>query len=498
MPTTMGQSRSFRHPAPVPTVPLTTGVAPRGTALTCVLAATMIFAGVVLLGRPALDQRLLEAVLEADVPGLGGISRALFWFAGSGAAVVLWAMAMGRWTIGRHWARVVVALAVPLSLVLGTVLGHMLAARPLPHVSVWRIDAALLQPIAGVMSSISLLGFLAMLGVPSAWPGPMKLGARLTAGATAVLLGLSYLWFGALWPLDLAMAYALSAGLLLTALVIHPRLSAAVDGLPLVHAGHVLHDESLPHAHALTSTILFEGDRVAKIYRPGLLPRALFWLAFQAPFAYEVNETALRACLFRRNLAGHLTRYWYGTNRVAPAIAVERVGGRLALVSTFIDGREPEDHAAVRAFLSDLSNHFDDVGLPTWQIDPRQPRSLGNVLQCPDGSFTIIDLESGLVSPLASPRAWWRALRRALVPFYDDVYFDLTRDYIEREEASLRSACGDDWFTELVDLLNQAEAETWAWHQSEPRVWSRLARAVQPELGRPPTVLPDSDEGARL
>jgi hypothetical protein len=255
--------------------------------------------------------------------------------------------------------------------------------------------------------------------------------------------------------------------------------------LPFIHAGEVPHDERARHAHALTSTILFEGERVAKIYRPGLLPRALYWLSFQAPFAYEVNEVALLAALSRRNLAGRLTEYWFGRNLVGEALAVERRGDRLALVSALIDGREPTNRAAAHAFLVELSNRFDEVGLPTWQIDPRQPRSLGNILEQADGSYIVVDLESGLVSPVASPRAWWRALRRALVPFYDDVYFDLTRQYIGREEAAMRARLGDRWFDELIELIDQAEAETWSWHQSEPRVWSRLARLVQAELGTP-------------
>ncbi len=186
-------------------------------------------------------------------------------------------------------------------------------------------------------------------------------------------------------------------------------------------------------------------------------PRAIYWLAFQAPFAYERNLDGLRAAVLRRNLAGLLTEHWYGDNRVSRAIGIERIAGRYAVIGEFVPGTVPHDLHAARAFLHDLADRFDAAGLPTWQIDPRQPRSLGNIMERPDGTYVVIDLESGLVSPLASPRAWGRALRRGLVPVYDDVYFDLTRAYIEREAAAMRAAHGDAWLAQLYATLDAAK-----------------------------------------
>jgi hypothetical protein len=260
---------------------------------------------------------------------------------------------------------------------------------------------------------------------------------------------------------------------------IYARIKAACTSVPLVKAAYVPHDESLPHAHALTSTILFNDGTVSKIYAPGLLPRLIYWLAFQAPFPYVRNEPALRAAVLRRNLAGMLTEYWYGENRVARAIGIDRINGRYAITSEFVAGATPTDREAAHAFLDDLARHFDAVGLPTWQIDPRQPRSMDNIIETPDGVHHIIDLESGLVSPLASPRAWWRAFQRGLVPIYDDVYFDLTRGWLEHEQDAIRAAMGEDWLIELRELLDRAEAEALAWHASEPRLWGRLVLLLQ-------------------
>jgi hypothetical protein len=256
---------------------------------------------------------------------------------------------------------------------------------------------------------------------------------------------------------------------------VYRRIKAACAGIPLVQAAYVPHDESQPHAHALTSTILFNGDTVSKIYAPGLVPRALYWLAFQATFPYMRNQPALRAAVLRRNLAGMLTEYWYGENRVAHAIGIDQINGRYAITSEFVPGEPPRDRDRAHAFLDDLARRFDDVGLPTWQVDPRQPRAIDNILETPDGRYRIIDLESGLVSPLASPRAWWRAFQRGLVPIYDDVYFDLTRAYVEREADAIRVTKGQHWLDELRDIIDRAEAAALTWHASEPRLWSRLA-----------------------
>jgi hypothetical protein len=259
---------------------------------------------------------------------------------------------------------------------------------------------------------------------------------------------------------------------------IYRQAHRALFPIPLVQAAYVPHDESKPHAHALTSTILFNGQTVSKIYAPGLLPRAIYWLAFQAPFPYMRNAAALRAALQRRNLAGMLTEYWYGSNRVARAIAIDQIDGRFAITSEYVPGAPPADRQAAHAFLDDLSRRFDAVGLPTWQVDPRQPRAMDNLIETPDGVYHIIDLESGLVSPMASPRAWWRAFQRGLVPIYDDIYFDLTRTYVEREAGAIREAKGEEWLNELREMISRAEADALAWHASEPRIWSRMVRGI--------------------
>ncbi|MFN0147320.1 MAG: phosphatase PAP2 family protein [Dehalococcoidia bacterium] len=320
---------------------------------------------------------------------------------------------------------------------------------------------------------------LVMAGERPAWRLPLvALCCVLMAMA-----GVSRFWTQEHWLGDIVAGYAL-AGLFLALLVpAYLGVKADLAALPLVHAAPVPHDETEAHAHALTSTVIFQRDTVYKIYNPGFVPRLLYWAAFQSRFAYAHNPVALQAAVERRNLAALLTEYWYGSARVGRALGVYTVDGRLALASHFVQGTPPEDPKEARRFLGDLSRRFDAAGLPTWQIDPRQPRSLGNALQLESGEFTIIDLESGLVSPLASPRAWWRAIRRGRVPIYDDVYFDVTRSYVDRERASMLQRMGAGWLGALDAQLDAAEALSQAWHRGEPRVWSRALRYTYAGFG---------------
>jgi hypothetical protein len=291
------------------------------------------------------------------------------------------------------------------------------------------------------------------------------------------------MWEGAHWPSDVLGAYALGGLLLVGLIAVSDRVDAAAAGLPFLHAAHIPHDETRPHAHALTSLVLFGDDRVTKIYNPGFLPRALYWLAFQAPFPYIRNRAALDAAMHRRNLAATLSEYWFGSPRVAHVLGIERVNGHPAVVSEFVAGHAPANRNAAKAFLTRLRLRFEQAGLPTWQIDPRQPRAVDNVLELPDGTYRIVDLESGLVSPLASLTTWRRALRHGSLPLFDDVFFDVTRAYVAREEDQMRAQLGDTWVAELKTLLDQAETATATWHASEPRLLHRALRAVVTGFG---------------
>ncbi|MGK2966067.1 MAG: phosphatase PAP2 family protein, partial [Tepidiformaceae bacterium] len=337
-------------------------------------------------------------------------------------------------------------------------------------------------PSGHVVGAVLLYGFLFLLA-GKLDSRPLRWSARAFCLGVILTSGYSRIWLGHHWVGDVLAAYTFGGLVLLGVVVAYRAMEPTFTGLPFVHSAPVPHDDALPHAHALTSTILFRDGRVLKIYNPGFVPRLAYWLSFQAPFGYAHNPLALEAAVYRRNLAGLLTEYWYGSNRVSPAYGMTTVDGRLALEGHYTEGVEPTDHHAARAYLFDLAARFDAAGLPTWQIDPRQPRSLGNLLETAPGEYTVIDLESGMVSPLQSPRAWWRGIRRSTVPLYDDVFFDVTRAYVDREREMMRATLGDAWLANLESTLAAAESTGTRWHASEPRLWSRFARAFWSGFG---------------
>jgi membrane-associated phospholipid phosphatase len=462
------------------------GYSTRFTIVILTLATLLLIADAHLNPPGELDYRVIHAFQELDLPHLDAVLARASVLTAAPWTLAGWAIVVGVLIAARRWLAPLVLLAVPVGTLIAMGVGALLTqmSRPsgerLHHVR----DAAggIMFPSGGVVATVLVYGLLFFL-VGRLHYRPARLVVQVVACAAIVLAGVSRIWLGSHWPTEVLAGYALGGLMLALLIALYQRLDATVGALPFLHSAPIQHDESCPHTHALTSTILFHGDTVAKIYNPGFVPRALYWVSFQAPFPYMRNEAALRAAMFRRNLVGMLTEYWYGTNRVARALGIERVDGRQALVSEFVDGAEPPDLDAARHFLHDLSDRFDEVGLPTWQIDPRQPRSLGNVLATADGGYKVIDLESGIVSPLASPRAWWRALRRGLVPLFDDVYFDLTRAYVEREAESMRARLGDGWLAELRATIDQAEAEALAWHRSEPRIWGRFVRGLWTGFG---------------
>ncbi|MCO5220426.1 MAG: phosphatase PAP2 family protein [Thermomicrobiales bacterium] len=455
-----------------------------------VATAMAVFFSIVLIDamlRPlaGFDLPLMTRIQTANAPGLESYFETIGYLTGSVGAITLWALATVALATRRIWSAALAMALMPIGGVFNTLIGEVLVVRTRPHLDELQRTSLNFEersfPSGHVEGAMLFYGLIFLLARRIEYRG-----LRLAVQAGAVILvastSVSRIWQGAHWPSDVLGALLLG-GVLAIALDEIARRSRSLDGLPFIRAQWLEHDEAAPHAHALTSLVIFQGETVAKVYAPGLLPRALYWLAFQAPFPYVANTHALWAAAHRRNLAGMLTEYWYGQRLTAGALGVDRIDGRLALVSEFVEGEAASDRAAAKRFLTDLRARFEEAGLPTWQIDPRQPRAVDNVLQIADGSFRIVDLESGLVSPLASRSTWGHAIRRQMVPFCDDLFFDVLRDYLAREEAAMTVARGETWVAELHALIDDAEMQVAKWHASEPRLWHRLFAFVAGGFG---------------
>jgi membrane-associated phospholipid phosphatase len=446
-----------------------------------VAVALSLFFAIVLLDamlRPlaGFDLPLITRIQAVDFPGLERYLALVSDLTGSVGAVAVWALATVAFATRRIWSAALAMVLMPVGGIVNTLIGELLVERTRPHMA--QLERTSLNfeersfPSGHVEGAILFYGLIFLLARRIE---NRAIRLAVQTGSVAIVASSSFarIWQGAHWPSDVIGALLLG-GVLAIALDEVARRARSLDGLPLIRAQWLDHNETAPHAHALTSLVLFQGTSVAKVYAPGLLPRALYWIAFQAPFPYIANVHALWAAAYRRNLAGMLTEYWYGQRSTAGVLGVDRIDGRMALVSEFVEGIEAKDRQAAKAFLTDLRARFEEAGFPTWQIDPRQPRAVDNVLQVADGSFRIVDLESGLVSPLASLKTWNRAIQRQMVPFFDDIFFDVLRDYLAREEAAMTAAMGETWVAELRVLVDDAEMEVARWHATEPRIWNRL------------------------
>ncbi len=440
-------------------------------------AVALLIADALLRSPGAIEQGLMQGIQAVEFPFMNTLAYALSSLATTLVFVAFWAALMAFSAMRRKWGSAVALAVAPGIAVMTAILAHLIS-NPL------RPEAYLLEQTTGFVSMLTspagqiaatiLLAGLAVAVLVGERSRRFQFVSTVIAFIPATVAVFGHIWAGSLWPSEAITTASLAVLLVIPIVWAAQRIDARLSGIPLISAAPVPHREEKPHAHALTSTILFHGDTVSKIYRPGFLPRAIYWAAFQAEFPYMRNRAALNAAVHRRNLIGQLTEYWYGESHVARAIGVDEINGRLAITSDLVDGGEPTDREKAREFLVDLVGRFEEAGLPTWQIDYRQPRALDNVMETKDGKYCVVDLESGLVSPLASPRSWKRAIQRGLFPMYDDIFFDVTLGYIRNHEADMRARFGDNWLHKLYSTLNATESETRRWHDSEPRIWSRL------------------------
>lgn len=439
--------------------------------------ATLLTAFAIYIPQARLDVWTINRVQEIDAPYLHEAITAISTLTSSTWAIALWAVALVAFSVSRKWLPALAMLVMPVGGVLNQVIGELIVGRTRPDGTVVERTVPDIQaasfPSGHVMGAVMFYGLIFFLA-RKIQNTVLRVAIQSVSVSIVTAVGFARIWEGAHWPSDVLGAYAWGGLFLVVLFAAYTRIESVAGHLPFIHAGEIAHDEQRRHAHALTSVVFFDKRTVSKVYNPGFVPRALYWLSFQAPFPYVANRDALDAAMQRRNLAAMLTEYWYGESRVARVTGIEIVEGNLAVTSELVDGHEPANRAAAKHFLRDLRARFEQAGLPTWQIDPRQPRAVDNVLETPGGRYMIVDLESGLVSPLASIKNWARAIRRGHAPLFDTVYFDVTREYVASEAEMMRAIKGDAWLVELKATLAAAEQSANAWYASEPRLWSKL------------------------
>ena len=247
---------------------------------------------------------------------------------------------------------------------------------------------------------------------------------------------------------------------------------------------------------------------VEKVFRPGLLTRVLYRLAFQAPFPYSQNRHAIEACFYRRRVAGGIVRACEPKAHVAAPLYVrfDESVGVWVLASEWIRGRGPVpaplDSRRVRRWLTRpstrelespaemdelvalmrrLEDLFCESGLvgAGWQVCPRALVSTANLLKSEAG-WTAIDLESGIPAVLV-PRYIVAGIQLRSFPLFDDLAPQQLRTWIGERKPQLTAALGEAAYLELQSDVDCLIDRTARWKESEPALLrSRGRHASQP------------------
>ena len=299
-------------------------------------------------------------------------------------------------------------------------------------------------------------------------------GAVLAAALGGVVVALLVAPIAAPWTTVLAALLAALGAALLLGRLLWRRLEGSDPG----QAG-AAPQGGVVWTGSISSTVRLDYDAgiAEKRYEPPLLVRALYRAAFQAPFPYEQNDDALEAALHRRTIAGLLTKHWFGESMVARALDARRdEQGRRNFVTELVRGTAPRDRDRARRALRRLNRRFLEAGLPTWQVWHHNPRAVGNLIERPDGSYRIIDLESNLVTPFLPPSALVRAIRGGRFPAFDDIDVERLRDYLAANETTIATSLGEPDTRRLLDATEAYAAAAERWYASERRLLSRALR----------------------
>ena len=333
-----------------------------------------------------------------------------------------------------------------------------------------------------------LFGFIGFLGVYYRMKKKLLVPLLVLIAATILLVGPARIYEQAHWPSDVAAGYLLGALWLLVVIPIFLRLVTIIPPFPhlrnlsRVSSSHrkeltpAQTSEGLRVARSIASLVVLDPQRgtATKVYRPPLLVRLIYWLAFQAKFPYDSNRQSLVAGYFRRQIACLLTTHRFGKDLVAPVTAIDRVQGEFHFVTKYVPGEVADNDEVAKSFLSQVSETFAAAGLSVWQVNPRNPHAHTNLIRTAEGSFKIIDLESAIVTPFLGKGQWMSAFKSGNIPVFDDIDFPRLRNYISTNEQALKISLGPNGLTELRHATNHAEQAISSWKDSEPRIWGRL------------------------
>ncbi|MCH7737543.1 MAG: phosphatase PAP2 family protein, partial [Chloroflexi bacterium] len=303
-------------------------------------------------------------------------------------------------------------------------------------------------PSGHVLGTTVFFGFMGFLAVYYKMKPKILLPMLAVFGLIIILVGPARVHVQAHFPSDVAAGYLLGAIWLLVIIpvFIYVRSTRWMSGSQNQDNPAVVACESCNVASSIASVVVLDSveGTATKVYRPPPLVRVLYWLAFQAKFPYETNKAALQAGKYRRQIASLLTIYRFGKDLVAPVTAIDCEHGNCRFITEFIPGEVAENDAPAKKFMGEVSEIFAEAGLSVWQVNPRNPHAHTNLILSAEGDYTIIDLESAVISLLPAPGQFRSSLKSGNLPIFDDIDFPRLRDFTSANEAALTSTLGVD------------------------------------------------------
>ncbi len=231
---------------------------------------------------------------------------------------------------------------------------------------------------------------------------------------------------------------------------------------------------------------------VEKVFRPGLLTRFIYALAFQAPFGYRYNEAAIITAFYRRRvvralLAAHdiplrisnaLYYRWSEADR-AFVLGTEYVPGSglqvnpvnehmvRSLFTRQSNKRPPTDYEILLPAMRRFERLLRDCGLvgSGWQVCPAAIVSTANFIRC-KGEFWVIDLESGIPAIMV-PYYVIYGLLHGQRPMFDDLEAGRWSRWFDRHTGDLLSRLDQAEYQQLVHNSGQLCTHAAAWKKTE-------------------------------
>jgi membrane-associated phospholipid phosphatase len=417
----------------------------------------------------ATDLQIANWIQSLDVPGMSPLLDAVNFFTNAHPALVTWVALMAFFVLR---GRPLEAIAVFL------VAGVWVAGEGISRI------VGPTFPSGHTTHAVTLFGLLALLALKDSQGRYLRIGLPLLAVTLIALTSMGRIYDEAHWPSEVFASYLVGFLGLVAILWVYTRIKEDNLRLPKLRKKQpAAAPEGVILAGSVASTVYLDprAGTATKEYHPPKAVRALYWLAFQAPFPYEHRKDALEAAAAKRRIAGLLTKHRFGYNMVAEVYDLRPTDSSYQFVTEFITGTEPSCNEEVEDLLADLSGHFREVGLPGWQIAPGNPHAYSNFIRTPDGELKLIDMESAIIS-IPSLKDLRPLMRDGNLPVFDDVDFVKLHSYVTKNVESLVESLGMQGYEELDQAIEAAQESTRTWKSSERRIWGRLASWVYRHL----------------